>query len=324
MKTHNPGTNSNPPADRSTKPPGRLRRWLRGHRRALRESLMMPWQTPLSTGMTVLTLAISFFLPLLLWTLWMNVESLKSAWHDQGNVAIFLKPAVNAQQAGLLMQQLQENPSIASAVFVTPEEIRQQLQEDPQLHQVLELIKNNQLPTQLLLKPAEGADPSQLEQLIAAQRLNPKVEYISYDPSWLQQLQAASTALKALAVASGVLFLVIVMVILGNTVGNHVSRHRDEIRLLQLMGAPPAQIRRRFLYGGLLYGLLAAVLAWIGLSILLWSLAGAVQRLASSYGRELALSGPDFSQALGYFGLALAITWLATRLALHSQIHEAA
>jgi len=323
--TPRPTTNSvRQSAARGEKPPGLLRRWLRGHRRAVRESLRMPWQTPLGTGMTVVTLAISFFLPLVLWTLWMNVEDLKDAWRDQGSIAIFLKPEVNAQQAGLLMQQLREDPGIASAVFVTPEEIRHQLQEDPQLHQVLDLIKSNQLPTQLLLKPTERADPERLEQLIAAQKLNPKVEYISYDPSWLRQLDAASTALKTLAVTSGVLFLVIVMVILGNTVGNHVANHRDEIRLLQLMGAPAAQIRRRFLYGGLIYGLLAAVLAWGGLSLLLWSLQASVRRLANSYGRELALSGPDFTQAMGYFGLALAITWLATRMALQSQIREAA
>lgn len=314
-------TNGKQPAMTET-PPGPLRRWLRGHRRALRESLLMPWHTPLSTGMTILTLAISFFLPLVLWTLWMNAEHIKAAWHDQGSIAVFLKPDVNAQQAGLLMQQLQDDPAIASATFISPENVRQQLQEDPQLHQVLALIKAHQLPTQLLLMPAEDAAPESIEHLIATQRLNPKVEYISYDPGWLRQLEAASNALRTLALASGMLFLIIVVVILGNTVGTHVARHHDEIRLLQLMGAPGSQIRRRFLYGGVLYGLLASLLAWLGLWLLLWSLHDAVQQLAGSYGRPMTLNGPDARQMLGYFTIALGITWLATRLALHGQIRE--
>ncbi len=309
-----------PASSQRENPPGPLRRWLRGHRRALRESLAIPFQSPGSTGMTVLTLAISFFLPLLLWTLWMNVDRLKSAWHEQGSIAVFLKPTVNAQQAALLMNELVNTPEIASAVFVTPEEIRQQLQKDPQLQAVLQLIKTHALPTQLLLKPAEKATPQAIQQLIATQQLNPKVDYISYDPSWIRQLEAASGALKALALASAALFLVIVVVILGNTIGTHVANHRGEIRLLQLMGAPPALIRRRFLYGGILYGLLAAVLAWLGLLLVLAFLQQPVQQLATSYGHEVRIHGPDLNQTLWYFLLALFITWLATRVALQQQI----
>ena len=310
------------PAPITESPPGAIRRWLRGHLRALQESLAAPKSSPFSTSMTVVTLAISFFLPLMLWSLWINVENIKKAWQHQGSIAVFLKPGVSAQQAGLLMQQLKEEPVIESTLFITPEEIRQQLQQDPQLHQALQLITTGDLPIQLLLKPAKNATSSQIEQLIANHRLNPKVEYISYDPTWLRQLEAASLTLKALAVTSGMLFLVIVIVILGHSVGHHVARHHEELHLLQLMGAPAAQIRRRFLYGGVLHGLLAALLAWLGLQLVLWSLQGAVQQLSSSYGHPTHLSGPSFSQTLGFVALALAISWLATRLALHNQIRE--
>ncbi len=304
-------------------PPGFIRRWWRGHRRALRESLAMPWRAPLSTTMTIITLAISFFLPLLLWTLWMNTEALKDAWREQGSIAFFLKPQVNSQQAALLMHELKNNPVIESAIFIGPHDIQKQLEQDPQLQPVLQLIKNHNLPTQLLLKPVENASPEAIAQMIATARLNPKVDYISYDPGWLRQLEAAVSVIKAMALASALLFLVIVVVTLGNTVTASVAREQQEIRLLQLMGATNATIRRRFLYAGVIYGALAALLAWLCLLLLLYFFRRPVQQLANSYGTDLVLMAPDGWQTLGYFACALGITWLATRLALQFRINEA-
>ena len=92
---------------RTTQKPSSLMTYLRGHKRALVEGFFMPWNRPIKSLMTVFTLAICFYIPLLLWTLWLNYDALKNSWQEQGTIAIFLDSHVDLKEAGILIQASQ-------------------------------------------------------------------------------------------------------------------------------------------------------------------------------------------------------------------------
>jgi cell division transport system permease protein len=70
-----------------------------------------------------------------------------------------------------------------------------------------------------------------------------------------------------------------------------IQSRREEIGVLQLLGASDGFIRRPFLYLGAWYGLAAGVLALGLLSLAAWSLRAPLADLAATYGSRFALAG---------------------------------
>ncbi len=302
--------------------PGTFISWYRGHLRAMREGVRMPLTTPLNTLFTIITLSICFYLPLITWVLWQNFADLQAGWDQQGSIAVFMQADVELREVGILQQELKESRLIADVTLSRKDELHAQLMHDPQLNKVIDIIESHQLPHQLFVKPVPDATQAQLEAFAAELSLNPQVEYVSYDASWFSQLDSVTNALYYLMQASIFIFLIIVLVILSNTIANEVADHQKEIRLTHLLGATQAQIRRRFLYGGIYYGVLATALALLLLNFTLWWIAEPVQQLARSFATEVQLKTLDWHQLLTFLLIAVLITWTGSRLALQNHIKK--
>lgn len=296
--------------------------WYRGHLRAIKEGFLMPMQTPWSSLFTVITLGICFYLPLVMWTVWQNFDELESQWQSKGSMAIFLKPGIQADEMTALQLDLDERNLIKSSQVVQSEDIRQQLNEDPQLNKVIAIIEQQQLPDQILITPHPDATNEQLIELSQKLQLNPSIDYVSFDADWFNQLQTLTRAFFYMMQASVVVFLVIVLVFLSHSIGNEIANHKKEIALNKLLGAYPSQIRRRFLYGGIYYGLASAALALLLLhSTLLW-VANPIQELSASFGQSILIQSPSFSVSMLFLLMATAITWLGARFSASNHIRS--
>ncbi len=302
--------------------PGIFSNWYRGHFRAIRGGLQMPLQTPYSSVFTVITLAICFYLPLLMWTLWQNFAGIQSEWQNQGSVAVFLKANVGTEQIKNLQIELQQKNLIKAVSLVSKQEIKADLQNDPQLSQVLAVIDSYDLPDQLLLQPHDAATVEQLQSLAKQLQLHPDIDYVSFDADWFRQLQAVTRAFYYLMQASIVIFLTIVLVFLSHSIGHEVAAHKAEIGLKKLLGASNAQIRRRFLYSGLYYGVMSGIMAWGLLTVTLWWLQKPLQALTISFGRPIEMDAVSGSTILGFITLCAFITWLGARISSSGHIHK--
>jgi cell division transport system permease protein len=295
-------------------------KWLRGHRRAMSEGLMMPLQTPLSSLFTVITLAICFYLPLVMWTLWQNFTEVEQRWRGQGSVAVFLQKGLDANQLIALQHDLNERNLIIDVVLVDKQTIRENLNDDPQLNQIIDIIEAYELPDQLLLQPHPNATSEQLQTLVQNLQLRPDIDYVSFDADWFNQLKTLTQAFYYLMQASIVVFLIIVLVFLSHTIGSEVAAHKKEISLLKLLGATPGQIRRRFLYGGLYYGFLASVVSLLMLRITLWWMETPIAELSASFGQAISLRVPHLNESLVFVLLAILIAWMGARFSASSHI----
>jgi|SRR5690606_38628901 len=302
--------------------PGIFNSWYRGHFRAIRGGLHMPLQTPYSSIFTVITLAICFYLPLLMWTLWQNFAGIQNQWQNQGSVAVFLRANVGSEQISQLQTELQQKNLIKTVNLVSKQDIKTDLKDDPQLSQVIAVIDNYDLPDQLLLQPHEAATVEQLQSLAKQLQLHPDIEYVSFDADWFRQLQAVTRAFYYLMQASIVIFLTIVLVFLSHSIGHEVAAHKAEIGLKKLLGASNGQIRRRFLYSGLYYGVVSGVLAWGLLVVTLWWLQKPLQALGESFGRAIEMEAVSGITILSFIAFCAFITWLGARISSSSHIHK--
>lgn len=300
--------------------PSFLLKYLRGHKRSMSQGFLMPWKTPLKSLMTILTLAICFYIPLFLWTLWLNYDELKQSWQNQGSIAVFINGSIDLKEAGILLQEIKDNEVVASARLINADEMRKQLSEDEQLSSFMDLLASNDLPKQISIKMADTVTVDDVEFFVNQLTVNPQIEYVSYDKQWLQQLQALTNTLLQMARISGLMFLLIIMVILGNAIANEITDHKAELRLLELMGATWAQVRRSFLYMGAFFGIYAGIIAVTFLWVSFMWLEGTVATLVENFGIEIALHGLSFSQILIVVSLSIFVTWLAARLTLSKHL----
>ena len=299
--------------------PNSIQSYFRGHKRALKEGFLMPWKkNPFKSLMTVLTLSICFYVPLFLWTLWLNYDELKQSWQNQGTIALFIDSSLDLKETGILLQELKDSEIIASATLLTEGQITEQLKNDEQLSQFIELISDHDLPSQISVKIHESASIEEIELFVSESEINPQIEYVSYDAQWINQLKTLTNTLLQMARVSALMFILIIMVILGNTIANEVTDHKAELRLLELMGATWSQVRRSFLYMGSFLGIYAGILAVLFLSVGFWWLEDSFKELMNKFGIDISLHGLDYIQIGSVILVSIVVTWLAARMTLTS------
>ena len=148
--------------------------------------------------------------------------------------------------------------------------------------------ETNPLPSVLIVSPKGD------EALLAGSLANlPEVDVVQHDAAWRQRLDSwLRFGVRLVWVLAALLGLGALLVV-GNTVRLDIQSRREEIAVLQQLGATDGFVRRPFLYLGLSYGLVAGALALALLTAADQALRAPLSDLARSYGSSFALQGFD-------------------------------
>lgn len=296
--------------------PALLQRWLSGHARGLRTALNGLRSQGAGGLLTALAIGITLALPAGLQVLLANLGTVTRAWESGIQISLFLKDEVTPQQGRALAERLQTGDAVTSAVYRSKEESAAEFRALSGFGEALDLLSENPLPAVILLTPAPGLDSAALGELVGTLGAQPEVEQARLDQQWLDRLAALLALIgRGVWLLAGGLALAVV-VIVGNTIRLEIARRREEIRVMHWLGAPPAFIRRPFLYTGLAHGLLGGLLALLAVQLMVWALTGPAGSLAALYGSGFRLRGLGLETAaavllaglvLGGFGAAWAV-----------------
>src|SRR5690606_8681346 len=110
------------------------------------------------------------------------------------------------------------------------------------------------------------------------------------------------------------------LAVVGNTIRLEIQNRRAEIEVTKLVGGSNAFVRRPFLYTGVLYGLLGALLAAAIVLAATSVLAPAVADLAAAYGSRYQMLGASRLDTLRLVGGGAALGWLGAWLAAARQL----
>jgi cell division transport system permease protein len=105
--------------------------------------------------------------------------------------------------------------------------------------------------------------------LLAAHRAT---EEVQFDVEWIRRLRGAVSLTRLTGVVLALLLTLGAAFTIANVVRLTILLHRDEIEILRLVGAPEFLIRGPYLLGGLVQGLLGALVALA----LLWAVTRAI------------------------------------------------
>lgn len=300
---------SRKPATGPAPAPSRLGVWWGHHLHSIAFSLGRALRKPWATLLTVLVMALALALPLGLSVALDNLSRLAGTVQQSKDIDVFLKPEIDVASARTLAEGLRKRGDVAGILVRTPDEGLAELRERGGLAEAIDALGENPLPSLLVITP-KGDDAL----LATSVQGMPQVDLVRRDAQWRQRLDGwlrfGTRLVQVLALLLGLGALLVV----GNTVRLDIQSRREEIGVLQLLGASDGFIRRPFLYLGAWYGLAAGAIA-LGLLVACGlALRGPLSALSASYGSHFVLSGLDVGRAgLVLLGTTL-LGWLGAGL----------
>lgn len=188
-----------------------------------------------------------------------NLRMMVAAVEEQVEVVAYLQEGVDQAARQRLMAQIRSLPGVRRVVFVGRDEALRRLQaalgEQVSLR---DAVETNPLPDSLEVAPT---DPRQSRAVAAAVQRLPGVEDVTYGARTVDRLLALTALLRAAGAAAAALLGGVAVIIIMNTIRLTIIARRQEIEIMQLVGASPWYVRSPFVLEGALQGLAATALA---------------------------------------------------------------
>jgi cell division transport system permease protein len=292
-----------------------LRSWFGSHRDSARQAFDRLRHNPLSSAMTIMVMTIVLALPMGLAVLIGQVERLGVDWQRAAQLSVYLQD-VKGEAADSLLERVIALDQVADAQLLDAELALAEFKQYSGMGDALDQLAYNPLPAVIVVTPVsiEGG-ASTLEPLRDRLAALEGVDQVQIDLLWIERLTRILALLERFTGGLAVLLVLALLLVMINTIRLAIESRRDEIVVIKLVGGTDAFVRRPFLYIGVLYGLLAGLLAWVLLAIGMGWLNSAVREVATLYQSDFELAGMPSVDGLtlvaGAMLLGLVGAWLA-------------
>ena len=260
------------------------RTFLQRHAQVALDSLGRLYRNWVASLMTAAVIAIALAMPSGLYLLLGNLERLSGSWDGQASLSVFLQQDITDDKARTLAAQVREWAEVESVQLITPTQALQEFGQQSGFADVLGVLEENPLPHVLVILPAgDSINPLAADALRERFSKLPETALAQLDLQWVQRLAAILDIAQRVILIISALLALAVMLVIGNTIRLEIQNRHDEILVTKLIGATNGFVRRPFLYGGIWYGALGALLAWLVVEAGFWLLSEPVSRLAGLY-----------------------------------------
>jgi len=250
---------------------------MRALRYAFDEAILSLWRGRRSGALSTATIAVALFVLGAFLVATSNLERLGREWNNSAELSVFLADAITPAQRTTVERTLTlggTGSPIASYQYLSKAGALARFKKTfADLSATLDGIGDNPLPASYEVRLRGGADAG-VDLLLAEIRQLPGVADVRYDREWLQRLSTAITMLRAVGLALGLLLTIGAALTVANVVSLGLHARRDELDIMQLVGAPQVYVRGPFVMEGTLQGGIGAIVALAVLSGLYLGLRG--------------------------------------------------
>ena len=218
-------------------------------------------------SITVVTIALTILIAGTLLLVVENGEVIISSWKNGVKVMVYLKDGASSDAVNSVGRSLETMEGVARASFISRDEALTDLMESMAGQQSLfEGLDRNPLPDAFEVDiTAEAARWEAVKAMATAMEKLPAVEEVEYGRSWFARISRILTMVEVAGMALAGLFFIIALFIVYNTVRLALYARRDEIEIMQLMGATDGFIRTPLYLAGIAEGALGSLFALFGL-----------------------------------------------------------
>jgi cell division transport system permease protein len=200
-----------------------------------------------------------------------NVQRVLDQWLRAAEMSVYLHDDATDAQRSELEQFLKSQPAVAAVEYVSRERALERFRSDfPELGDVTSGLGGNPFPQaiEVQLRAQDGAGDAAADALSREVGQRDGVSDVRYDRRWLQRLLGiVATARIAAGLVAAILMLGAAFTVAA-VVRLSLYARRDELEIMQLVGAPFSYIRGPAVVEGLMLGGIGAVVALIAIAVL--------------------------------------------------------
>jgi cell division transport system permease protein len=218
-----------------------------------------------------------------------NFKNILTHWGEDVQLTVYLSSDISAQGRDELEKLFKGHKDIGSFNLVTQDkaltDFRAQLASyAPDISQDEELLKMIPSSYQVKLKTDIPTDAqSQVLQSIAAElKGRSGIDDVSFGQDWVEKYGAFVSAINLALNLVGLIVLCASLFVMSNAIRASVQVHRDEIVVMEMIGATASMIRMPFLKEGAFLGFAASTLS-IGISLAMYTVGKSIVNTRLSF-----------------------------------------
>jgi cell division transport system permease protein len=210
---------------------------------------------------TVFGIAMVLLMIGLLGLILVNANNLSRYVKENIVLNVFVDDAAHETDVLQLQKQLEANPMVKQAQYVSKELAARNLQKDLG-EDFVKFLGYNPLSQSLdVYLKAEYANNADIDRFKNTLLKNPMVKEVKYQQSLVDQMNKNLTNISLVILAFAAIFVVLSVALINNTIRLAIYSQRFLIKSMQLVGATKGFIRKPFLLYGIWHGLLGGLIA---------------------------------------------------------------
>jgi cell division transport system permease protein len=184
------------------------------------------------------------------------------------DVSVYLKDTVTPQQREKLTRELEKQPNVVGTEYLSKEDALEAYKKENIDNAQLLLAINqtdNPLPATIRVQPRDLEKVQEIQAFLDT----PEMKALqSEEPSYsgdrkeaIDKISHAANVLQKIGIAGIVLFAVISVLIIFNTIQMAIFNRRDEISIMRLLGAKTWYIRGPYVVESVMYGVISGLIS---------------------------------------------------------------
>ena len=229
------------------------------------------WRGRRAASLAILTIGAGLFVLGFFLIVNTNLQRLAARWGETAEFAIYLRDDVSAEQVESLSRLVHDSGVAARVDQVSKDQALERFRQDfPDLGATAERLNRNPFPASLdvRLRPEASRAEEAAEVLAGTLAGSPGVADVRYDRRWLARLNGVVRFVRTVGLIIVGMLAQAAALTVANVVRLAAHARRDEIEIMQLVGAPLTYIRGPLVLEGVIQGGAGAVVAIAALGAL--------------------------------------------------------
>jgi cell division transport system permease protein len=294
---------------------------VRAFRYAIDEAIASLWRGRRAGVLSMATIALALFVLGVFLTVTSNFERLGDEWSRAAELSVYLQDDITGAERAQVERLIAAGPLVAGYEYVSKDAALQRFRETfADLASTIGSLDGNPLPAAYEVKlTPESRVEGALDGLSSSLREVRGVADVRFDREWIDRLLSAIAVVRIVGLVLGAILGIAAALTVANVVRLALFARRDELDIMQLVGAPNVFVQGPFVMEGVLQGGIGALLALLALAIAFLATRGAYLQPAAA---ALNLSSIRFlsvgwclAMILGGMLVGCAGGWLASRRA---------
>jgi cell division transport system permease protein len=200
-----------------------------------------------------------------------NVRRLTERWGESAEFAVYLRDDITPPQLEVVQSLIDTSGLSAGRQYVSKQQAAERFGRDfPDLGATAGRLTRNPFPASVdvRLRPEVRTAEEAVDTLAKTLSSQPGVTDVRYDRRWLTRLNSVITFVRSIGLIIVALLALASALTVANVVRLAAHARRDEIEIMQLVGAPLAYVRGPLVLEGVMQGGAGAIVAIVALGVL--------------------------------------------------------